>query len=55
MNPLNMQVICNIQAMSITIGAEIFFHELENKSYSELADIQEKMIPIYNAKVNEVK
>lgn len=55
MNELNMQVIINIQLISKALGDEIRFDELENKSYEELADIQEKILPLYNAQVNKEK
>jgi len=55
MEIINMTVICNIMSMAAKIGMPVTFKELENKKYNDLQLIQDKLIPLYNKKINENK
>ena len=48
MQVLNMQVICNIQAMARKLNKDISFEYLESKSINVLQEIQEEMLIEYN-------
>lgn len=50
---LNMQIICNIQAMSRILNKDISFEYLESKNYNVLSEIQENMLIEYNNKIKK--
>ena len=48
---LKMQVICTIQLMKEKIGMRSNFNNLWKLSLESLQEIQEKLIPVYNAAI----
>lgn len=51
-NPAIMTIICNIQNMSKILNKDISFEYLQSKKYSVLQEIQDQLIPQYNAKIS---
>jgi len=53
-NPLNMSIITTIQATyKIVYGFDVDFEELEHKTYEQLEQQRDALLPKYNKQVKE--